>query len=130
MAPPCPLTSKRIENEVILFKSNDLVYLSRQGITMTMPEFHECEFGDDVRIRIGMEFENEKPHPKPSPKKAIKPEEPQQPFKTDYPQVNYNLTLDNSLFQYKAVPIEPPPPPIDWRHYGYRRNGSSPLPTG
>lgn len=116
MAPPCPLPSKRIENEVILFKPHDLVYLLNQGITMTMPEFHECDFGENVRIRIGMEFEKEPssqnlPVPKPSLTKATKPEEPSKPFKVDYPQVNYNLTLDNSLFEYKAVPPPPPEPP-------------------
>lgn len=103
--PVCPITSGIIEDEIVVFKSERVVFLKKKGIYMSMDEFKECDLANGVIIRIGLA--DEKPEDTqptiPKPKKVV-PMEPldlpkPKPFNdSDYAKPEYNLTLDSRLF--------------------------------
>lgn len=111
MPPVCPLTDKKIENEIIVFYGEDQVYLINKQIYLSISDFHECEFGDNVRIRLGMANEEEKPipatNPTPLPSKPSKPNPPSKSFydTATYTQPSYSLSLDQSI-QIPSFPEE------------------------
>lgn len=115
--PVCPLTSGIIEDEIVVLKSEQVVFLLKRGIYMSMQDFKECDLANGVILRIGTA--DEKPTDDqptiPKPKKVV-PVEPldlpkPRPFNdSDYEKPEYNLTLDNSLFiTAKTEPIQDVP---------------------
>lgn len=103
--PVCPLTSGIIEDEIVVFKSEKVVFLLKREIYMSMEDFKECDLADGVIIRIGLadETPTDTQPTIPKPKKVV-PVEPidlpkPKPFNdSDYAKPEYNLTLDTALF--------------------------------
>jgi hypothetical protein len=120
--PVCPLTSGIIEDEIVVFKSEKVVFLLKREIYMSMEDFKECDLADGVIIRIGMadETPTDTQPTIPKPKKVV-PVEPidlpkPKPFNdSDYAKPEYNLTLDTSLFVATKVEQvqETPKPEFD-----------------
>jgi hypothetical protein len=112
MSPPCPLTNKLIENEIVEFKAGDIAYLLDRGVSISIDEFKECDIGNNVVIRIKTEDEkvDEPPIVKSQKRKQPKKIEDDSavtvPFMTSHTIPEYQLSIDKSLFR-EVVHNEP-----------------------
>ena len=112
MSPPCPLTNKLIENEIVEFKAGDIAYLLDRGVSISIDEFKECDIGNNVVIRIKTEDEKVDEPPivksqkRKQPKKIEDDSAVTAPFMTSHTIPEYKLSIDKSLFR-EVVHNEP-----------------------